>query len=115
MSRPKGSKNKKTLLSEAQLGGQITAQRALKVKLEGEEQKLEAQMEELKAQIKSKKKELRAAERKLNALIERKSQADASAAAQAANAAQKQEVEKVVSKLVNSGKSAEEILELLKK
>lgn len=115
MSRPKGSKNKKTLLSEAQLGSQITAQRALKNKLTSEEQKLETQMENLKAQLKSKKKELRAAERKLNALIERKSQADAAAAAQAANAAQKQEVEKVLSKLVNSGKSADEILELLKK
>lgn len=115
MSRPKGSKNKKTLLSEAQLGSQITAQRALKNKLKSEEQKLEAQMEALKDQIKAKKKELRSAERKLAALIERKSQADAAAAAQAANAAQKQEVEKVLSALVNSGKSANEILELLKK
>lgn len=114
MSRPKGSKNKKTLLSEAQLGNQIVAQEALKRKLESEEQKLEEQMENLKAQIKSKKKELRAAEKKLNSMVERKTKADADAAAAAANAAQKQEVEKVISRLVSSGKSADEILELLK-
>ena len=111
MSRPKGSKNKKTLLSEAQLGDRIIEQRAAKKKLEREEQKLLASMEELKAQLKSKKKELRAAERTLAALEEKKAKTDAVAAA----AAQKQEIEKVVSSLVNSGKSADEILDLLKK
>ena len=110
MSRPKGSKNKKTLLSEAQLGNRIVAQRQLRKKLEGEERKLEAQMEELKSQLKAKKKELRAAERTLHALEVKKEQVDSDAA----NAAQKKEIEKVVSSLVNSGKSTDEILDLLK-
>ena len=111
MSRPKGSKNKKTLLSEAQLGDRIAEQRAAKKKLEGEEKKLLAAMEDLKAQLKCKRKELRAANRTLAALEEKKANADAVAAA----AAQKQEIEKVVSSLVSSGKSANEILDMLKK
>lgn len=111
MSRPKGSKNKKTLLSEAQLGNRIAAQQVLKKKLDGEVRKLDAQMEELKIQLKAKRKELRTAEKTLNALIEKKEQVDADAA----NAAQKKEIEKVVSSLVNSGKTTDEILDLLKK
>lgn len=111
VSRPKGSKNKKTLLSEAQLGDRIIEQRAAKKKLEAEERKLLASMEDLKAQLKIKRKELRTAERTLVALEEKKAQTDAVAAA----AAQKQEIEKVVSSLVSSGKSADEILNLLKK
>ena len=111
MSRPKGSKNKKTLLSEAQLGDKIAAQQAVRKKLEEDEKKLLATMEELKVQLRSKRKELRAADKALAALVEKKDQADAVAAA----AAQKQEIEKVVSSLVSSGKSADEILDLLKK
>ena len=110
MSRPKGSKNKKTLLNEAQLGDKIAAAEAAKKKLEAEEKKLLAAMEDLKAQLKTKKKDLRAAERTLSVLQEKREQADAIAVA----AAQKKEIEKVVSTLVSSGKSANEILELLK-
>lgn len=111
MSRPKGSKNKKTLLSEAQLDDRIAEQRVLKAKLEKEEQKLLKQMEEIKALLKAKKKELRAADRALNQMLEKKAQADAVAEA----VAQKKEIEKVVSSLVSSGRSADEILDLLKK
>ena len=111
MSRPKGSKNKKTLLSEAQLDDRIAEAEVVRKKLAAEEKKLLATMEDVKAQLKVKKKELRAAERLLIQLRDRKEKADAVAAA----AAQKQEIEKVVSSLVSSGKSADEILDLLKK
>ena len=111
MSRPKGSKNKKTLLSEAQLDDKIAAAETAKAKLEAEEAKLLAAMEDMKTQLKAKKKELRAADRSLSLLREKREQADAIAAA----AAQKKEIEKVVSSLVSSGKSADEILDLLKK
>ena len=111
MSRPKGSKNKKTLLSEAQLGDKIAAAEAAMKKLEAEERKLSAALENSKAQLKAKRKELRTAERALNTLRVKKEQADAVAA----EAAQKMEIEKVVSSLVSSGKSADEILDLLKK
>ena len=110
MSRPKGSKNKKTLLSLAQLDDKIAAAEAAKRKLASEEQKLLTAMEDLKAQLKAKKKELRAAERTLTALQEKKKQADTVAA----EAAQKKEIEAVVKTLVNSGRSADEILDMLK-
>ena len=110
MSRPKGSKNKKTLLSEAQLDDKIAAAEVAKRKLEDEERKLLVAMEDVKAQLKAKKKELRAAERALTVLREKKKQADAIAA----EAAQKKEIEAVVKTLVSSGRSADEILDMLK-
>lgn len=109
MSRPKGSKNKKTLLSEAHLDEKIAAQRTACKKLEDEEAKLLASMEDLKNQLKAKKKEIKSADRALNALLEKKNQAELAAAA----AAKKQEIEDVVSSLVSSGKSADEILDML--
>ena len=110
MSRPKGSKNKKTLLSEAQLDDKIVAAEVAKRKLTEEERKLLAAMEDVKAQLKAKKKELRAAERTLTVLREKKKQADDVAA----EAAQKKEIEAVVKTLVSSGRSADEILDMLK-
>ncbi|MBR2716523.1 MAG: hypothetical protein IKD79_02150 [Oscillospiraceae bacterium] len=111
VSRPKGSKNKKTLLSEAQLDDKIAAQEVIQKRLAEEEKKLLAAMEDLKIRLKAKKKELRMAEKTLAVLKEKKSQADAVAAA----AAQKKEIEKVVSSLVSSGRSADEILDMLNK
>ena len=111
MSRPKGSKNKKTLLLEAQLGERIEAQRAEKKRLEKEQKKLAAEMDGLKQKIRNNKKALRAAERTLAAMQER--QKETAAAARAAT--QKQEIEKVVSTLIQSGKGADEILDMLQK
>ena len=111
MSRPKGSKNKKTLLSEAQLDDKIAAAEVVRKKLAKEEQTLSNALENAKAQLKAKRKELRTADRQLAQLRLRKSQADADAAA----AVQKKEIAKVVSSLVSSGRSAEEILDLLGK
>ena len=109
MSRPKGSKNKKTLISEAQLGDRIAEQKVVKKKLEAEERKLSAALEDTKAKLKAKRKELRTVDRLITNLETKKEQADAVAAA----AAQKQEIEKVVSSLISSGKDAGEILEML--
>jgi len=111
VSRPKGSKNKKTLIAEAQLGDRIAEQKVAKKKLEAEERKLVASLEDVKSQLKEKRKELRTVERLIVSLQNRKEQADAAAVA----AAQKQEIEKVVSTLINSGKDADEILGMLKK
>ena len=111
MSRPKGSKNKKTLMEEAQLGERIAEQKALKKKLEAEERKLAASLEEVKAQLKLKRRELRAAERQITSMEARKERVDTAAV----QAAQKQEIEKVVSSLMSSGRDADEILGMLKK
>lgn len=109
MSRPKGSKNKKTLLAEAQIGDRIAAQLAAKKQLEAEQKKIAEEMETLKQNLKANKKALRAVERTLNALQEKKAETEAIAAA----AAQKKEIEKVVSTLISSGRPADEILEML--
>ena len=109
MSRPKGSKNKKTLLAEAQLGDRIVEQRAAKKELEAEQKKILNSMENLKQKLKENKKALRAVERSLNTLQEKKAETEAIAAA----VAQKKEIEKVVSTLISSGKPADEILEML--
>ena len=111
LSRPKGSKNKKTLIAEAQLGDRIAEQKAARKKLAAEERKLVASLEDVKEQLKVKRKELRTVERLIVSLENRKEQADAAAVA----AAQKQEIEKVVSSLMNSGKDPNEILGMLKK
>ena len=111
MPRPKGSKNKKTVQSVVKVEEKIAAQQALKKTLEAEQADILAAIEKQKQLLKAKKKELRAAEKALLALEAKK----AEAAAVESAAAQKVEIEKVVSKLVSSGKSADEILEMLKK
>ena len=111
MPRPKGSKNKKTLQSVSQVDAKLAAQQELKKALEAEQADILAAIEKQKQLLKAKKKELRAADKAIAALEAKKQQA-----AEIANAAaQKVEIEKVVTKLVSSGRSAEEILELLQK
>lgn len=111
MSRPKGSKNKKTLLAEAQIDDRIAEQKAAKKKLESEQKRILNQMENLKQALKANKKALRAAERNLTTMQQKKAENEAIAAA----AQQKIEIEKVVSTLISSGKPAGEILEMLQK
>ena len=111
MPRPKGSKNKKTVQSAGKIDEKIAAQAALKQALEAEQANILAEIEKQKQLLKAKKKELRAADKALAALEAKKLEAQAIETA----AAQKVEIEKVVSKLVRSGKSADEILEMLKK
>ena len=111
MPRPKGSKNKKSIQTVAQVEAQIAKKQELKAALEADHASIAAEVEKQKKLLSAKKKELRAVEKDLLVLEEKKAEAEAIAAA----AAQKVEIEKVVSKLVSSGKSADEILEMLKK
>lgn len=111
VSRPKGSKNKKTLLAEAQIDERIAEQKAAKRKLESEQKRILNQMENLKQALKANKKALRAAERNLAGMQAKKAENEAIAA----EAQKKMEIEKVVSTLISSGKPAGEILEMLNK
>lgn len=111
MPRPKGSKNKKKNMTIADVETQITAQEEVKKALENEQAGIMAAIEKQKELLKAKKKELRAAEKALLVLQEKKAQAEAIEAA----SAKKAEIEAAVTKLVSSGKSADEILEMLKK
>ena len=111
MPRPKGSKNKKSIVPSAKVVEQITSQQKVIDVLNNDLATLTAEVKEKQAAVKAKKVEIRKAEKVLVGLKAKKEESDAIEAA----AAQKAEIEKVVSKLISSGKGADEILELLKK
>lgn len=110
MPRPKGSKNKKSIIPSAKVEEQITAQQKVIDALHNDLAAMNAEVKEKQAAIKAKKAEIRKAEKVLAGLKVKKEESDAIEAA----AAQKAEIEKVVSKLISSGKSPEEILSQLK-
>ena len=110
MSRPKGSKNRKTLMEEARIDERIAEQQEVQKKYLKEQKRLLKEIEDRKQKLKEVTKGLRVATRMLDKLQEDKAQRDAR---ESAAAAQK-EVEMVVASLVSSGKSAEEILAKLK-
>ena len=110
MPRPKGSKNKKSIQTVSQVEEKIAAQLEAKKALETEQAEILAAIEGQKQLLKANK-AIRAADKALVELGAKKTEAAAIADA----AAQKVEIEKVVTKLVSSGRSADEILEMLKK
>ena len=110
MPRPKGSKNKKPVRSIAQIETAIVSQQGMKKALEAEQADILAAIEKQKQLLKAKKKALRTVEKNLLALEEKMAQAVAVETA----AAQKAEIEQVVDQLVSSGKTAGEILAMLK-
>ena len=111
MPRPKGSKNRKKLQPAAQIAAQITAQQEAKQALEAEVAAVLVEIEDKKALLKGKKKEIRKIEKDILALETKQAEAEAIEAA----LAQKEEIQSVVTKLISSGRTAEEILELLGK
>ena len=111
MPRPKGSKNKKSLQTVAQLEEKLAKQMGAKKALEAEQAAILAAMEQQKQLLKAKKKEIRAAEKAILALEEKKAEAEAVQTA----VAKKMEIEQVVAQLITSGKDAEEILDMLQK
>ena len=113
MPRPKGSKNKskRAVPADDQVVEKLAAQRAVKQTLEAEQAEILAVIEKQKQLLKAKKKDIRAAEKAIAALEAKQAEAEAIKAA----AAKKEEIAQVVTKLVSSGKSAEEILEMLEK
>lgn len=111
MSRPKGSKNKKSRLSEAQIAEKIARQQAARKNLEDEQLSILKTMADVKEQLKQNKKAIRAVDKTIAGLEAKREQAQAIADA----AKQKKEIDRVVSNLVSSGKTAEEILALLQK
>ena len=110
MSRPKGSKNKKSIISSAEIEKQITSKENVIAALNGDLEAINVEIMDKQAAAKAKKAEIRKAEKALAALIIKKEESEAIEAA----AAQKAEIEKVVAKLISSGKSAEDILSQLK-
>ena len=109
MPRPKGSKNKKKIQPAAQIAAQIAVQQEAKQALEADVDAVLAEIEDKKAILKGKKKEIRKVEKDILALEAKRAEAEAIETA----VAQKEEIQSVVSKLISSGKSADEILDLL--
>ena len=110
MPRPKGSKNRKSVISSAKYDEQIATQQKVLAALNGDLDTIKATIKEQQQLAKSKKKEIRKAEKVLANLMVKKEESEAIEAA----AAQKAEIEKVVTQLINSGKSPEDILSQLK-
>ena len=109
MSRPKGSKNRKTLQDEALIESHIEQQRELLSTLREEEAALQAALAEDNRRMKDKRREIRTAARTLEKLTQRKSELEAEVLENARRA----EIEKVVISLMNSGKGAQEILSMV--
>lgn len=110
MPRPKGSKNKKSIISSADVEKQIAEKKKVIAALNSERDAIIAEIKDKQKAVKAKKTEIRKAEKALAALMVKKEESEA---IEAANA-QKAEIEKVVTQLINSGKSADDILANLK-
>ncbi len=106
MPRPKGSKNKKSIIPVDVIEERIVAQKESVASLNGELDSILATIKEQQLLAKTKKAEIRKAEKVFAALVEQKEKSEAIASA----TAKKAEIEGVVEQLINSGKSAEEIL-----
>lgn len=110
MPRPKGSKNKKSITPAPNLVEQIDAQEKVVSALTDDLGVINAEIKQQQLFAKAKKKEIRKAEKVLATLKAKQEEAAAIAEAAAAKA----QIEDVVSKLISSGKSAEEILNRIK-
>ena len=106
MPRPKGSKNKKSIVSSAAIEEKIVAKKESIESLNDELDRIIATIKEQQLLAKTKKAEIRKAEKALASLAAQKEKSEAIESA----AAKKAEIEGVVTQLINSGKSAEEIL-----
>lgn len=106
MPRPKGSKNKKSIIPSAAIEEKIVAQKESIVSMNSELEEITATIKEQQLLVRTKKAEIRKAEKALAALVAQKEKSEAIESA----AAKKAEIAGVVEQLINSGKSAEEIL-----
>ena len=77
MSRPKGSKNRKTLMEEARIDERIAEQQEIQKKYLKEQKKLLKELEDRKQKLKEVNKGLRVATRTLDKLSEEKAHRDA--------------------------------------
>ena len=110
MPRPKGSKNKKSITPASNLAAQISDQEKIVIALNDDLVAINSEIKQQQLLAKTKKKEIRKAEKLLASLKEKQEEAEAIEAASAAKA----EIEDVVTKLINSGKTADEILSRIK-
>lgn len=111
MSRPRGSKNKATMIKKAiNFSAQISEKQSAKKSVIAEIESITANIGELKVNLKAKKVELKSIDREIAKLEAKKVKAET----KAAEFAKQAEAEDVLKKLLASGMSADEILAKLK-
>ena len=110
MSRPKGSKNKKTMAKNADIEAKLVERKAAKADLEKEQEIILSVIADNQARLKTVKKDIRSVEKEIVKLEAK--QAEAAAAAKADGA--KKELQSRIEELIKAGVSAEDILEKLK-
>ena len=110
MSRPKGSKNKKSLEKNAGIEEQLAQKTAERSALEAEQSGIQAILEENSARQKLLRRSIRTLDRQIAGLQARKAEIEAAAAV----SAKQQEIQDTIQMLVAEGKSLDEILEMLR-
>ena len=110
MARPKGSKNKKSITPVAEVEKQIAAKEKDAADLHSKLDRINAEIKDKQKAAKATKAEIRKVEKALAALKVKKEESEAIEAA----TAKKAEIEKVVTELISSGKSPEDILSQIK-
>lgn len=112
MPRPKGSKNKVTMIASAPVdyAALIDEKQSAKDALNAEVTSITANIDSLKADLKSKKAEIKKLDKELTRLAEKKDEADKKAAIEA----NKKKAEELVANALANGMTAEDIAELLK-
>lgn len=112
MPRPKGSKNKVTMIAAAPVdyAALIDEKQSAKDALNAEITSIAANIDSLKADLKSKKAEIKKLDKELTHLAEKKDEADKKAAVEA----NKKKAEELVANALANGMTAEKIAELLK-
>lgn len=111
MPRPKGSKNKKSVVSSKDISAQLAEKRNAKVELESAQASIMEKIKAAQLELRENKKSVTKLTKDIAKLEAKKAEADARAAA----AEKEAEIQKVVSQLISGGKSADEILAALKK
>lgn len=109
MTRPKGSKNQKTLEFEAHIEDFIAEKLLERKRMIRQRDRLQKEIEERKATLLKVRADLRRVDRELEALIARRDELNS----ERAELVRFREVEARVAKLIKNGLSADEILGLL--
>ena len=110
MPRPKGSKNRKTLVKNGSIEEQIAQKTAERAALEAEQTGVQAILAENTAKLKAVRKSIKALDRQIAALHAKKSEIEAAAAV----SARQQEIQDAIQALVAEGKSLDDILDMLR-
>lgn len=110
MSRPKGSKNRKTLVKNVNIEEQLSQKTAERSALEAEQAEIQAILAENNVRWKAVRKSIRALDRQIAALQAKQAEIEAAAVV----SAKQKEIQETIQALVAEGKSLDDILNMLR-